>query len=282
MKVFVALASLLVMASAAPSGLFYNAPLVAAPAVVAAPAAVYNQHHAQDEFGQYAYGYSGGPSSKYEAKSLDGVTRGSYSYYDANGKLQTVSYTADALHGFRVAATNLPEAPVDTNVAPVDTNTPPTFDGQAPEPVTETPEVAKATAEHLAAVEEAKKRNELAEKEIKVEEPVVVHHSLPAVQHIAAPVAVQHAVAAPVAYHHAVAAPAAVEHVAPYHYGVAPYHYGVAPYHYGVAPYKGGSFAYSNTVAEFQPAFAYHHGHPYGYSFAAPWQYSAPVEVLKH
>ena len=40
-------------------------------------------------------------------KSADGVTRGSYSYVDANGLLQTVNYISDAM-GFRVAATNLP------------------------------------------------------------------------------------------------------------------------------------------------------------------------------
>lgn len=35
--------------------------------------------------------------------------KGGYSYIDSNGQLQTVQYTADALHGFRVAATNLPQ-----------------------------------------------------------------------------------------------------------------------------------------------------------------------------
>lgn len=48
---------------------------------------------------------------------------------DSNGILQTVEYTADALNGFRAAATNLPRAPVDNSVAP--------------EPVKETPEVAQ-------------------------------------------------------------------------------------------------------------------------------------------
>lgn len=52
-----------------------------------------------------------------------------YSYIDSDGILQTVEYTADALNGFRAAATNLPRAPVDNALAP--------------EPVRETPEVAQ-------------------------------------------------------------------------------------------------------------------------------------------
>ena len=49
-------------------------------------------------------------------KSPDGVTRGSYSYVDANGLLQTVQYISDAM-GFRVAATNLPVHHVGEGVA---------------------------------------------------------------------------------------------------------------------------------------------------------------------
>lgn len=43
-----------------------------------------------------------------EVKTLDGVTRGGYSYIDANGILQKVNYVSDPINGFRVAATNLP------------------------------------------------------------------------------------------------------------------------------------------------------------------------------
>lgn len=68
------------------------------------------------------------------------MTSGSYSYIDPENKLQTVNYVSDAL-GFRVAATNLPSAPVDN--------------GQAPEPVEDTPEVKQAREEHLKAVKEA-------------------------------------------------------------------------------------------------------------------------------
>merc|ERR1712142_1205515 len=79
------------------------------PALVA-PTTRTSQFHAQDEFGQYNFGYAGGPSSRNEVRDAFGVVRGSYNYIDANGEVQTTSYVADAL-GFRVAATNLPVAP---------------------------------------------------------------------------------------------------------------------------------------------------------------------------
>lgn len=91
-----------------------------------------SQYHAQDSLGQYAYGYAGGPSSKSETKTLDGITRGTYSYIDANNALQTVEYTADPWNGFRATATNLPGGPLA-------------------QPISETPEVAAARAEHMAA-----------------------------------------------------------------------------------------------------------------------------------
>ncbi|XP_043271820.1 uncharacterized protein [Venturia canescens] len=65
--------------------------------------------HTQDSLGQYDYSYVGDTSSKTESRSLDGTTRGAYSYVDANGLLQQVHYIADH-NGFRVLATNLPEA----------------------------------------------------------------------------------------------------------------------------------------------------------------------------
>ncbi|XP_020296705.1 uncharacterized protein LOC109861455 [Pseudomyrmex gracilis] len=66
-------------------------------------------HHTQDSLGQYDYSYTGDSSSKTESRSLDGTTKGAYSYIDANGILQQVHYIADH-NGFRVLATNLPEA----------------------------------------------------------------------------------------------------------------------------------------------------------------------------
>ena len=86
-------------------------PAVVAP-VVAAPAVTSSQYHAQSEVGEYNYGYSNQNSAKSESKTADGVVRGSYSYIDANGIQQTANYIADDIFGFRVAATNLPVAPV--------------------------------------------------------------------------------------------------------------------------------------------------------------------------
>lgn len=75
-------------------------------AYLADPLPVYQQ--SQDtQNGVHAYSYAGGPSAKEEVRGLDGVTRGSYSYLDAYGTLQSVFYVADE-GGFRVAATNLP------------------------------------------------------------------------------------------------------------------------------------------------------------------------------
>ncbi|XP_069679343.1 cuticle protein 19.8-like [Periplaneta americana] len=106
----------------------YSAP---AAAVVTGPVSLASQYHAQDALGQYSYGYSAGPSSKAETKTADGVTRGGYSYVDANGIVQTVNYVSDPVNGFRVAATNLPV--------------------HAPAPVHDTPEVSAAKAAHAVA-----------------------------------------------------------------------------------------------------------------------------------
>merc|ERR1712117_19006 len=121
---------------AAPAPLPLAAPVPVAP-IVEPPS---SQFHAQDEFGQFSFGYQNINSAKTETKDAFGVTRGSYQYVDANGVLQTVNYIADDINGFRVAGTNIPVAP---EAAPA----------VAPE---ETPEVAAARAEHLAAVEKAK------------------------------------------------------------------------------------------------------------------------------
>ncbi|XP_053975857.1 uncharacterized protein LOC128874807 [Hylaeus volcanicus] len=75
-------------------------------AYLASPFPVYHQYQ-NTRTGEHAYSYAGGPSAKEEIKDADGVTRGSYSYVDANGILQSVFYVADE-QGFRVAATDLP------------------------------------------------------------------------------------------------------------------------------------------------------------------------------
>merc|ERR1711887_501752 len=121
------------------------APLAIAPAPIPAaiPSTPSSQFHAQDEFGQFSFGYENINSAKTETKDAFGVTRGSYQYVDANGILQTVNYIADPVNGFRVAGTNIPVAPAAPNVAlPVAPEVPVVKPLVAPVPVVETPEVA--------------------------------------------------------------------------------------------------------------------------------------------
>merc|ERR1711953_865228 len=80
----------------------------AAPAPVvtvkAAPApvnqATSTQFHAQDEFGNFQYGYSNINSQKHETGNIHTGVSGSYSYTDAHGIGRTINYVADGL-GFR-------------------------------------------------------------------------------------------------------------------------------------------------------------------------------------
>lgn len=106
----------------------FNAPLTyAAPAPIASPIPAVNaapvhvstyllnavptapstvQHHRQDEFGNYEYGYQNANSAKHESgNAITGVT-GGYSYRDAFGIERTLNYVADEL-GFRVTPTLL-------------------------------------------------------------------------------------------------------------------------------------------------------------------------------
>merc|ERR1712106_1285572 len=95
----------------APLTPFHPAPfsLPTAPLAPAVPSIPSSQFHAQDEFGQFSFGYE---------------------YVDANGVLQIVNYIADPINGFRVMGTNIPSAPA---AVPITAH-------QAPEPVTDTPE----------------------------------------------------------------------------------------------------------------------------------------------
>jgi len=137
---------------AQPAPIQVAAPLpVAAPLAFAAPApvpalpvvgATSVQHHAQDEFGAFNYGYQDINSAKQEIHTPDGITRGSYSYVDANGLLQHVEYIADPINGFRVAGTNIPVGPGPVVAA-------------GPAPVVDTPEVTAARAEFQRAFAEA-------------------------------------------------------------------------------------------------------------------------------
>lgn len=74
--------------------------------------AVSTQYLSQDGHGQYSYGYAEPNSQKHESKHGD-VVHGGYSYVDGHGIVQSVKYSSDPIHGFQVAATNLPKAPVD-------------------------------------------------------------------------------------------------------------------------------------------------------------------------
>ncbi len=83
------------------------APLLAAPT----NGVVASQYHAQDEFGNVAYGYSNPNSAKTEQRDAYGNVVGSYSYVDGTGFPKHVSYVADDF-GFRItAANNLPVGP---------------------------------------------------------------------------------------------------------------------------------------------------------------------------
>lgn len=77
------------VALGAPQLINFGAP-IAAPV----PLATASQYHAQDELGQYSYGYAGGPSAKSETKDANGVVTGQYSYIDARGITQHVQYIA--------------------------------------------------------------------------------------------------------------------------------------------------------------------------------------------
>lgn len=96
----------------------------------------------QDSLGQYSFGYSAPGSARSEVRTSNGATRGTYSYVDETGVIQTAQYVADGENGFRVFATNLPQAPL---------------------PVQDTPEVMAARTAHLQAVEMATRRDEQAQ-----------------------------------------------------------------------------------------------------------------------
>ncbi|XP_050453282.1 uncharacterized protein LOC126852489 [Cataglyphis hispanica] len=96
----------------------------------------------QDSLGQYSFGYSAPGSARSEVRTSNGATRGTYSYVDETGVIQTAQYVADGENGFRVYATNLPQAPL---------------------PVQDTPEVMAARTAHLQALEMATRRDEQAQ-----------------------------------------------------------------------------------------------------------------------
>merc|ERR1739844_361561 len=175
----------------APAPLPLAAPVPFAP-IVEPPS---SQFHAQDEFGQFSFGYQNINSAKTESKDAFGVTRGSYQYVDANGALQTVNYISDDINGFRVAGTNIPVAPEAVAVAgPV---TPAAAPLVAPVAPAETPEVAAARAEHLAAHAEAL-ANSVEKREA---EPIDGDYELPLAPVLQLPVPIVNNAPAPVLNH---------------------------------------------------------------------------------
>ena len=64
-----------------------------------------SQYHMQTKDGHYEYGYSTGNSAKYEIKTKDGITRGSYSYTDPNEVLRVTNYVSDIDNGYRARNT---------------------------------------------------------------------------------------------------------------------------------------------------------------------------------
>merc|ERR1711894_485270 len=183
---------------AAPAPLPLAAPVPVAP-IVEPPS---SQFHAQDEFGQFSFGYQNINSAKTETKDAFGVTRGSYQYVDANGVLQTVNYISDDINGFRVAGTNIPVAPEAVAFAgPVAPVAAPLIAPVAPE---ETPEVAAARAEHLAAHAEAL-ANSVEKREA---EPIDGDYEVPLAPVLQLPVPIVHNAPAPVFNHVAFPAPA--------------------------------------------------------------------------
>lgn len=231
--------------SAAPSA----TPLITGQTIYTA-APLLSQYHSQDDLGQYSYGYSGGLSSKTETKTLDGITRGSYSYVDAEGRLQSVEYTADAMNGFRAAATNLPKAPIDTNIAPA--------------PIALTPEVERATAEHMAAFNEIANNRRTVEIAAAAEEETQPSSAI--VVETASAAAAKSIEATPTAFIATDAASSAAIPITPFahHFIASP----AATYTYKAADHPSAAFSYSYNTAP----LAY-------YSAAPPAQYFAPAAL---
>jgi len=213
---------------------------VIAPAFAAAAPTVSTQFHSQDEFGNTAHGYTSFNSAKHEQGNTYLGVSGSYSYVDANGKLQTTNYIADGL-GFRVQATNLPVAPAAPEVEPLEA---PVFDLVGPAPVEDTPEVAAAKAEFQAKFDEAANREK---------------RSTPAATEAIEPLKV--------------VAPAPVAIAAPFGYAGA-----YAPYTYAgaYAPYNYAG-AYAGAYAPYTYAGAY--AHPFAHAGLAPYALPAAAPV---
>ncbi|XP_068221062.1 uncharacterized protein [Palaemon carinicauda] len=107
-----------------------------------------DQYQVADDYGQYAFGFSGGDAARSESRDAYGNVRGSYNYIDSDGKRQTQHYVADE-NGFRVIGSNIPEGP---KALPAQQDAPVVA---LPNPVQDTPEVAAAKAAFVKAYNEA-------------------------------------------------------------------------------------------------------------------------------
>ncbi|XP_055842397.1 cuticle protein-like [Episyrphus balteatus] len=100
--------------------------------------------HINDQ-GEYHFGFNDGHQARQEERSAEGVVRGAYRYIDANGEVQTVTYTADKHNGFLASGSNIPkigripESGDSIKIAPAGVI------------VEDTPEVREARAAHLEA-----------------------------------------------------------------------------------------------------------------------------------
>ena len=85
-----------------------------------ASAVIATQFHAQDELGQYTYGFDNPTARKVETKTADGVVEGFYSYASPDGRIITNQYRADPVNGFQssLAPANGEPHPVVLPVAP--------------------------------------------------------------------------------------------------------------------------------------------------------------------
>jgi len=66
-----------------------------------------NQHHSQDEIGQFRYGYTNPDSYKEEAGAADGTVHGQYGWISPEGDRIHISYTAGH-HGFQSTGAHIP------------------------------------------------------------------------------------------------------------------------------------------------------------------------------
>jgi len=79
----------------------------------AQPQKVAFQIHGQEGPHSYRFGYDTGTGYnrqfRYEARDANGVLHGRYGYYDQEGKLQIVNYTADPVKGFHAEGDHVPK-----------------------------------------------------------------------------------------------------------------------------------------------------------------------------